>query len=412
MNSEFYIAKRFSRGGNRSRNIMVRLAAVAVALSMAVMIVAMAVISGFRRQIGDKIAGFGQHIRIVNTYYTDSYENLPVDRNPTLESRLAAMEGVKTAVPFAEKGGVASSRRAMQGIALKGVERDYDWTFFEKYLTEGALPRFTDSVRTKDLLLSARTAGLLELGVGDMTDMLFVGRGHAPRRDRFSICGIYSTGLEEADKVTALTDIRNVQRLNNWEATQITGYEIALKNPGRLDEAETEITMAVEKSAGYGFNHMKVTTVRERYRFLFDWLATHNVNAAVVITIMLVVALINMLAALLVIILERISQIALLKTLGMCNRAVRRLFVYHCGSIILRGMAWGNAIGLSLCLAQRYGRLAKLDEANYFFSEIPVEFGWWIAPLNAGAFAVMVALLALPTMIISRIEPEQSLGFK
>jgi lipoprotein-releasing system permease protein len=386
---------------------MVRLATLTVALSMTVMIVALAVIVGFRGQIEEKLAGFGQHIRIVDMYHSDSYENQPIKRNSALERRLRELPGCRSAAPFAEKGGVASSRNAMQGILLKGVERDYDWGFFERHLVEGALPRFVDSVRTKDVLFSARTAGLLELGVGDMVDMLFVGGNFAPRRDRFRICGLYSTGLEELDRVSAMTDLRNVQRLGNWGATQITGYEVALDEPERLDEMAAQVKLLAE-----GAGRMSVATVRERFGMLFDWLATHNVNAVVVITIMIVVALVNMIAALLVIILERIGQIALLKTLGMRDRSVRRLFVYHCGTVVLRGMMWGNVAGLALCLAQRWGGVVKLDQASYFLSEMPVRLGWWLALLNTGAFVAMMTLLMAPTMIISRIQPSEALRFR
>lgn len=388
---------------------MVGIATATVAIGTAVMIIALAVISGFKKELTAKVTGFGAQVQVVNLDGNTSFETTPISLNPQLEAALRAIPNTSTVQPYAIKGGIVRSNDRMQGIVLKGAGGDYDWTFFADALTEGELPQVGGENRTKDVILSVPLASVLGAGVGERLEMLFIRPDGPPRRDLFKLSGLYDTGFEELDMVTVVTDIRNVQRLNGWEGNQVTGYEVNSSggNRERFYEEVYDAVFEVQKPEGEVLMALDIT---ERYPNLFDWLKAHNVNAAVIIVIMLMVSLLNMISAMLIILLERTGMIGVLKSLGMNNGSLGRIFLIRSGYILGKGFLWGNVAGIGICLLQRYTGLLKLDRAGYFLSEVPVDlgFGWWLA-LNAGTFAVLVALLAVPTTIISRISPDATL---
>lgn len=244
--------------------------------------------------------------------------------------------------------------------------------------------------------------------------MLFVeGSGMRPRRDRFRISGLYATGMDEADALLAFTDLRNVQRLADWQEDEVSGYELRTDDFAHSDDFARRVALRLLYDDGDEAQNLTVTSLRELYPNIFDWLAAHNVNAAVIVGIMLVVAFFNMASALLILVLERTRMIGLLKALGMRNGPLRRIFLYRAAFIALRGMAWGNGVGLLLCLLQQWFHVVKLDSEGYLLSEVPIalEWGWWLL-LNAGVLAVIVLLLVLPTYIISSIKPEQTIRYE
>ena len=411
-NTELFVARRIGRhseGG--SRGVMVRIAVATTAVSLAVMIVAVAVIMGFRGEISTKISGFGGHLRISALDYSQSAESRPISIDPALEQDIAGIEGFRSIAPFALKGGLIKTGEATQGIMLKGVGADYDWSFFEGYMQEGTLPRVGDTVRHKDILISRSVAQMLRLGVDDRVEILFVHGDRPPRRDRFRVSGIYSSGLEEMDRHFVLTEIANVQRLNGWDAGQITGYEVATGDIRRLEDFEKEAYVRTLEHEGE--TPLMVRSIYTEYPQLFDWLKTHDVNAVVIITIMLVVALFSMISALLIILLERTSMIGILKALGMKNGSVRRIFIFRSAYILLAGLLIGNAMGIGLALVQKYTGLVRLDESGYFLPSVPISLGWeWIVGLNLGTVAVILALLVFPTDIVSRITPEKTIRYQ
>lgn len=388
-----------------------RIAIATTAVSLAVMIVAVAVIMGFRNEISAKISGFGGHLRISALDYSQSAESKPIRIDGALEEDVARIPGFRSIAPFALKSGLIKTDEATQGIMLKGVDGSYDWSFFEGYMQEGTLPRVADTVRHKDILISRSVARMLKLGVDDRVEMLFVHGDRPPRRDRFRVSGIYSSGLEEMDRHFILTEIANVQRLNGWDADQVTGYEVAVDDFGRLDAFEKEAyvrTLEHESEPP-----LMVRSVYAEYPQLFDWLKTHDVNAVVIITIMLIVALFSMISALLIILLERTSMIGILKALGMKNGSVRKIFIYRSAYILFAGLLLGNVIGIGLALVQKYTNLVGLDESGYFLSSVPIDLGWeWIAGLNVGTLVVILALMVFPTNIVSRITPEKTIRYQ
>lgn len=409
---EYFLARRIARPQpGQKNNVMVRIASLSVAIGLAVMIVALAVIFGFKREISQKLIGFGSHVQLVNLDGNSSYETVPISKQQPVLADIQALPDFVELFPFAIKAGIIQTDDAMQGVVLKGVDSSYNWMFFEQTLQEGKLPRTSDSVRTKDVLISRTLAQILNLHVGDPVEMLFI--QDPPRRDKFKVCGIYDTQLGELDQTFLLTDIRNVQRLNRWSADQVTGFEINTRDLSYLERFTEEVEELVFLTPSAEGEHVRAINIKERYPMIFDWLDAHNVNAAVIITVMLLVALFNMIAALLIILLERTSMIGVLKALGMENRALQKMFVIRSSFVILQGMFWGNVVGVGLCLIQHYTGFVALDQAGYFLTIVPIyiHWGYW-ALLNLVAFIFILSLLSLPTLIISLILPEKSIRFE
>lgn len=414
MNLEYFIARRLDRpsDGNRS-GVMVRIAVVAVAVSVAVMILALSVIMGFKREITGKVVGFMAHVEVADRRSLRSLESQPIRLGGEVERLIRSTEGFASLSPYAVRGAIIRTDAGMQGVMLKGVDGSYDWSFLQKHLQAGDLPRTGDSVRTKDVLLGRAVADELALAVGDRVEMLFVEPGETPRRDRFRLSGIYDSGMEEMDRQVAVTDIRNIRRLSGWDADEVSGYEVRVADFAQAEEFTRRLGRALLYSDSLQTRNVVASSIADRYPNLFDWLRAHDVNAAVIIVIMTVVALFNMTSALLILVLERTRMIGLLKAMGMNDGALQRLFLYRALRIILRGLVWGNVAGLGLVLLQRTFHLVRLDAAGYLLSEVPVAFGWgwWIA-LNVGVTAVILLLLAVPAYIVSYIRPDVSIRYQ
>lgn len=408
---EYFIARRISlRGAGQKNNVMVRIATLSVTISVAVMIVSLAVIFGFKKNISENLAGFGSHIQITGfnpIYSLDSGD--PIDKNLNSLVSISGLKDFAGAYPYAMKGGIVRGDNALQGVMLKGVDDTYDWSFFKANLQEGSLPVIADSAANRDVLISRSLADVMELKVGDQVQMLFI--GERVRQDRFKVAGIYHTGMGDRDKMMVMTDIRNVQRLNRWEPDEVTGIEILTSNFAGLDRFTRKVADIVYSEDEEA--DLRVVNIKQREPMIFDWLKAHNVNAAVIITIMLLVALFNMIGALLIILLERTSMIGILKSLGMANRSLQKMFVIRSSFVILKGMFWGNVIGVGACLIQYYTGFVKLKQEGYFLSTVPIylDWSWWLL-LNIVTFVFIVLLLTLPTRIISLILPEKSLRFE
>ena len=414
MNLAFFIARRMARPTSENRpGVMERIAVGSVALGVAVMILTLAVVIGFKREVARKMEGFAAHVSVTDIRGVDALDSQPVRRNARLEELIRSTDGFVAMAPYAVKGGIVRTEETVGEVILKGVEASYDWSLLGEWLVAGELPRVGDSIRTKDILLSRVLADRLLLGVGDKVEMLFVDGGERPRRDRFKVAGIYESGLEEMDRTMVLTDIRNVQRLSDWGPDEISGYEIRTRSLDEADAFARTLGRTLLYDEGDGTENLAVESVTERYANIFDWLKAHDVNAAVIIVIMLVVAFFNMTSALLILVLERTRTIGLLKTFGMRNAQIRAIFLWRAAFVTLRGLCWGNLVGVGLCIVQRTTHLVRLDPEGYLLSEVPValEWGWWLA-LNAGFIVAIVALLMIPTAVISRIKPEETIRYE
>ena len=414
MNLSFFIARRMARPSPENRpGVMERIAVVSVALGVAVMILALAVILGFKREVAAKMTGFAGHVAVTDVRGVRPLDAEPVVRSAHVWELIRTTEGFRAMAPYALRGGIVRTADAVEGIVLKGVDGSFDWRFFREWLTEGELPRVGDSVRTKDALLSRTLADRLRLGVGDRVEMLFVEPGELPRRDRFKVSGIYASGLEDMDGAVVLTDLRNVQRLAEWTPEKVSGYEILLDDLAGADAFAARLSDALLYDESDDTRNLVATSVMERYPNIFDWLRAHDVNGVVIVVIMLVVAFFNMASALMILVLERTRMIGLLKAFGMSDGQLRRIFLWRAAFITLRGLAWGNAAGVGLCLLQRATHLVKLDAEGYLLSEVPVALGWgWWLLLNAGFVAAIVALLVVPACVVSTVKPEETIRYE
>lgn len=412
MNTELFVARRMAaQHGGDSRNVMVRIAVLTVAIGVAAMIVSLAVISGFKHELTAKLVGFGSHMTVTDAMGNNSLESSPIAADTAFERAVQGIDGFASIHSYAVKGGVFKTAEAIQGVMLKGVDSRFDWSFFNDRLVAGQLPRVGDSVRHKDILIARSLAGMMKTEVDDRVEILFISGDSPPRRDRFRVVGIYDSGMAEMDKMVVLTDLSNVQRLNGWTKDQIGGYGIACRDIRKIGRFGDEVRGVAEREWPSG-NILLAEDLYAQYPSMFDWLKTHDVNGAVVIVVMTIVALLNIISAILIILLERTSTIGVLKTLGMPNRSLQKAFVIRSSFIVLRGMLWGNIAGIALCMAQKLTGAVKLDEAGYFLSEVPIHFDWWhIAALDAGVFAVTVAVLTLPTLIIASVSPEKTIRY-
>lgn len=426
MRLEFFIARRLASTADARRpGVMVRIATASVALGVAVMILSLAVITGFKREVTAKLTGFAGHVDVTGLHGLRGLETEPIRRSDTLECLIASTDGFVALAPYAVKGGIVKTPEAMQGIQLRGVDGSFDWSFFARHLCEGELPRVGDSVRTKDLLIARRVADRLDLPVGAKVEMLFIdtgaaeggslagAAGAAPRRDRFRIAGIYDTGMAEMDGAVALTDLRNVQRLAGWAEDQVSGYTVQVEDFARAGHYAAALSNRLYYETPDDAEAVIASSADALYPNIFDWLKAHDVNAAVIIGIMLAVAFFNMAAALLILVMERTRMIGLLKTLGMTDGAVQRIFLWRAAFLVGRGLLWGNAAGIALCLVQKIFHPLRLDAEGYLLSAVPIalEWGWWIA-LNVGVAAAIVALLTLPAYLISSVKPDEAIRYR
>ena len=414
MNLPLLIARRMAHTSSEQKpGVMERIALFSVGLSVVVMLLSLAVMMGFKQEVSRKMTGLAAHVTLTDIRGIEGLDSRPMRRSDYLDSLIRHTEGFHSMAPYALKGGIIRTAEAVEGVLLKGVDATYDWSFYEEWLLEGELPRIGDTLRTKDLLLSEQLAQRLQLEVGSRIEMLFVESGQMPRRDRFKVSGIYASGMDEMDAGLLLTDLRNVQRLSDWSDDEVTGYEIFTADLHQADTYARMLDHTLLYDPTEQTNNLVVTSITERYSNIFDWLKAHDVNAAVVLVIMLVVAFFNMASVLLVLVLERTRTIGLLKALGMPNRDLRKIFLYRAGFIALKGLAWGNLIGLGLALLQQHFAILKLDAEGYLLSSVPISLNWeWILLLNIGFLATIIALLIIPTYIISSVKPDESIRYE
>ena len=287
MNLELFIARRIAHNGSGNRpGVMVRIAVVAVALSVTVMILALAVIMGFKREITDRVTGFSAQVEVADLRSAGSIESVPVLRSEQLERTIRSAGEVVRLTPYAVKGGVVKMPDAILGVMLKGVDGGYEWSFFRDHLLEGELPRVGDSIRTKEILISRSVAQEMGLAPGDKVEMLFVESEKSPRRDRFKVSGIYATGMDEFDRSVAMTDLRNVQRLADWSSDEVSGYEVTLADFSQAEDFSRRLNDMLLDSDREAFWDLTARSAQERFPTVFDWLKTHDVNAAVILVIM------------------------------------------------------------------------------------------------------------------------------
>ncbi len=402
---EFFISRRIIKNNQGFSKPIVNIAILGITLGLAIMILTLAIVTGFQNEIRDKVIGFGSHIQITNYDNNESFEGTPVSRNQPFLAELNNNKSIRHIQGFATKAGIIKTKNDLQGVVVKGVGSDFDWDFFKKNIIEGQPFTVQDSVKSDKILISKFHSEKLKLKLNDTLIIYFI-QNQKQRARKFSVCGIYSTGLGEIfGQVFVIADIAHIQKLNNWDKNSIGGFEVLLKDYKKLDEA----TEAVNVIIGYQF---LAKSIKDLNRQVFSWLDAQDINAVVVITLMALVAAINMISALLILILERTNMIGTVKALGMTNWGVRKIFLYNASYLIGRGLLWGNMVGISLCLLQKKFKFVPLDEATYYLSSIPINFNLLhILLLNAGTFVLCLFMLILPSFIITYITPVKAMRF-
>ena len=385
----------------------VRIGIVSIALGLAVMILAIAILTGFQREIRDKVSGFSAHITITSYDFNKSLESTPVLINQPFYPHLDTMKGIKHIQVFATKGGIVKTDEQMEGVILKGIGHDYDWTILNEWIISGKLPEFVDSVRSTDILVSSLIADKLGFTVGDDVRMYFVTEGQKqPRGRKFKVAGIYASGFEDFDAHYIYGDIRQIQRLNNWGEHMASGFEVFVDDFDNVDE----IAQQLKSYIGY---HLKSETVKQTEEQIFSWLELQDMNVIVIVVLMVVVAGFSMISALLILILEKTNMIGILKALGSRNASIRKIFIFNAAYIIGIGLFWGNLIGIGLCLLQSHFGIVPLPVESYYVSTVPIQLSWvHILILNAGTFIFCTLMLILPSFVITRITPVKAIRFK
>lgn len=416
MNTELFIAKRLFSGKKKEKNISAQIVTIAVAsisLGLAIMLVAVSVLFGFKSQIREKIVGFSSHFQVVNFDANNSYETQPIEMAPNILSDFRNAPGVQHIQFYATKPGIIKTDDHIHGIVLKGVDAQFDWSFFNKNLKEGMLPLLTDTAPSNDVLVSQKVANLLNLKTNDPLYCYFYDEANKLYRNRrFQISGIYDTGFNDFDQLFVMADLKQVQRLNGWSETQVSGFEIQVDNSDNLELYLPDLHNITLLHASDEVM-LKVSTVVERNSLLFDWLSVLDLNVWVLIVLMLVVAGINMVSGLLVIILERTQMIGILKALGQTNFSIRKVFLYLSALLATRGLLWGNLIGLGLCAVQLFTGVLRLDPASYYLDTVPVLLQIWpVVLLNVGTLLAIVSMLIIPTLFISKITPVEAIRFE
>lgn len=414
MNLELFIARKihFSKEGDRNvTSPAVRIAMIGIALGLAVMILSVAIVVGFKKEVRNKVIGFGSHIQITNFDNNSSYELTPIAVSDTLLEELHAFPGIRHVEVFATKTGILKTDSDFQGIVLKGVDTNFDWTFFQKNLKEGEIFTIHPDTMTTDVLISQYLANLLSLKAGDSFLTYFV--QDDVRARKFHITGIYETGFVDYDRLFVIADIKQIRRLNGWDKDQVSGLELVVDNYDRLDQtAENLYFDLAEKKDRIG-NTYYTRSIKELNPMIFSWLDVLDINVVVILVLMLSVAGFTMISGLLIIILERTNMIGILKALGENNASIRKIFLYVSFFLIGKGMLWGNIIGISLCLIQSCFHVIKLDPSIYYLDAVPVDISLVsLLLLNTGTLLASMLMMFGPSFLITKIDPARSIRFE
>lgn len=410
MNYEFFIAKRIIGSKAYKSSVsapIIKIGIVAIAIGMVVMLIAIATGFGLQQKIRDKVVAFNGHVTITNFDSNASDESeIPIQKQQDFYPEFKNIAGVKHIQAVATKFGVVRTATNFEGIVLKGVGLDYDWTYFKEYLIKGRLPDYSGEMNN-EVLISEYLANRLQFEVGDSFQTVFKKENidQMPWLRAFDIVGIYNSGFKELDEKFVISDIRHVQRLNKWSENQIGNFEVFIDDFEQIKIKGIEIYENIPSD-------LDAVTVEEKYVSIFEWIGVFDKNTYGIIGIMILVAGINMITALLALILERTQMIGILKSLGSNNWSIRKIFLYNATYLIGLGLFWGNLIGLGLLLTQKYFGVIPLNSAVYYVSEVPVYLSLsYVLILNFGTFIMCLLMLLIPSIIITKISPVRAMRF-
>lgn len=433
MNIEHFIAKRLAFTGDKSfTKVIVQIAVVAIAISLSVMILTTSIISGFKNEITDKIFGFWGHIHITDSNVNRNFEVNPIPVNaafydeireiagveyyekpsffgielPGKEKVKESFGGVHGVYPYVIQPGLLSTKDNFHGILLKGVDENYNWEKLSRFIIDGEKIHYLKDSASADLVISRNIADKLKIETGDKVILSFI-RDDTQIKKRFEVSGIYNTGLEEYDKRFCVADIAKIREILDWPPDETQGMEVVLDDVRDLDIMADYIYYDVVPQDYYA------ESIRSKFPSIFEWLKLQDVNEQIILGLMILVAIINMVTVLLILILERTRMIGILKSLGMNNAKIRKIFLWNAFYITSFGLVLGNILGLGIAFAQKYFKFIKLDEANYYLDTAPIAVNLWsVVLINVATLIITVIFMTLPTLLVTRITPVKALRFE
>ena len=411
MNLEWFIARRLLKGGEKEAVSVpiVKIAVVGIALGVCVMLLSVFIVTGFKKEITAKLSGFSSHLNVTAYENNNSYSGSEIRVNDTLLNGIRRMSSLKQVYPYVTMPAILKSKSEIHGVVLKGVDSAYLPDFYLKHLKSGEYPDLKTLKASNDILISVSVAQMLGVEPGEKVRAHFV--QDPPRVRVFQVKGIYDTGFREYDDMIVLCDLRHLQKLNGWEADQVSAVGIELEDMEEIPEKEAELDAILPVAGEDGF--YKITSLWETATQIFDWLSLINMNVWVILTLIVVVAGFNMVSGLLIFILDKTALIGILKAMGCRNVSLKRVFLYVALGLIGRGMIAGNVLALVLGGIQYYFRLIRLDPLSYYMDTVPVYFNiWYILLLNAGVWCISVLMLLAPAMLVSRITPIKTIRFE
>ena len=404
MNFELFFAKKIIKGDKNSfSKPIIRISIVAIALGIAMMTLSLSIVQGFQAEIEKKISGFGSHIQISTYDSRGLLENKAISKNREFIPKLQNIEGINHIQTFANKAAILQFKENNYGVVMKGVGVDYKWTFFEQYITAGKIPELSTQKKSNEILISSTIANKLKLKVGDEVLAYFVQQ--PPRTRKFTVCGLYNTGLGEMDEQIIIGDIQQIQKINGWEDHQIGGFEILVDDIEQVERLDQEVYEVID----YDLSSISIKDSRPD---IFNWLELQDINVIIIISLLVLVCGIDMISALLILILERTNMIGILKAIGAKNSSIRKIFLYNATYLILMGMLWGNLIGIGVSFLQlKFGFLSLPQEA-YFIDKVPIQFNFSnLILLNLGTLICCFLMLLIPSGIVAKITPIKAIRF-
>lgn len=412
MNFEYFIARRIAAHKDYKSSIsapIIKIAILAISLGMITMLISVATSVGLQKKIKEKVSAFNGDLIITNFDTNNSDDSqVPISMQQDFYPNFTISDNVSHIQITASKGAVIRTQTDFEGVIVKGVGPDYNWSYFEDFLTQGVLPTYTAPQMSNQVLISDYLANRLGLKVGDKALAYFFNKNNSspPRTRAFVISGLYNSGFQQFDAQFIIGDIRHIQRLNKWEPDQIGAFELFVKDFDFIEQTNNEVYDAIGSM-------LDTQTIRNRFYAIFEWLELFDFNVILIIVMMIIVAGFNMITALLVLILERTKMIGILKALGSDNWSVRKIFIYNAMYLVGVGLFWGNIIGIGLLLLQQHFDLFALDPNTYYVSQVPVYLHWsYIVALNFGTLVLCFLILLIPSYIISKISPVKAIRFE
>ena len=413
MNIASFIARKIFFSSSASHRISKPISIfniIGIAISFWIMFISISVVVGFKQEIRHKVSGFATDIVINNYDANYSYETKPITISTDDLHQLQKIRGIRNIQLYATKPGIIKAQNTLHGVILKGVYKDFDWSFLKKNMVAGKQLTFSDSTKSNQIVISKKISQLLQLKIGDPVYLYFI--QNPPRMRKLEVCGIYETMLEDFDNMFVFVDLRHVQKLNDWQANQISGYEINIHYFDSINDIKQQIFSVVGSKFQKDGTKLKVTTVIERYPYIFDWIGLFNTNLWVILLLMMIISGFNIISGLLVLVLERINMIGIFKAIGFFDSNIRKIFIYLSFVYVFIGLFIGNILAFLLYYFQNKYHFVHLNKASYYIDYVPMKIELWqVLSLNGAVVLITLLFLLIPSTLISKIETVKAIKF-